>query len=154
MIHLSAYSLEVGTRENRERATYLIFPLCSQFITLTSKGHVELGLGRQAWSIEFGFPVNGSNLLLELLIAQAVEEIDKRIPELKRVERLSGPLCEVVRNELVKVLSANETVQVVKEVEALFVSNSAVNILRVHVIMADDEFCVFVVLAKVCNGIL
>lgn len=121
---------------------------------MTGKGHVKLGLRRQAWSIKLAFPVNGGNLLLDLLIAQAVEEVDKRVPELKRVERLSGPFGEVVGNELVKVLTANEAIQVVKEVESLLVSNGAVNILGVHVIVADDELCVLVVLAKMRNGIL
>lgn len=121
---------------------------------MASKGSVKLGLRRQAWSIKLVFPVNSSNLLLNILIAQAVEEVDKRIPKLKRVERLSGPLGEVVRNELVEILSANEAIQVVEEVESLLISNGAVNILGVYVIMADDEFCVFVVLAKLRNGIL
>jgi hypothetical protein len=121
---------------------------------LASKSGIELGLRRQAGSIKFAFPVDGSNLLLDLLIAQVVEEVYKCIPELKGVERLSSPLCEIVGDELVEIISANEAIQVVKEMEALFVSNSAVNILRVHVIMADDELCVLVVLAEVRNGIL
>lgn len=121
---------------------------------MSSKGHVKIGLRRQAWSIKLAFPVNGGNLLLDILIAQAVEKVDKCVPELKGVERLSSPFSKVMGNKLVKVLSANETIKVVKEVESFLVSNGAVNILGVHVIVADDEFCVFVVLAKMGNGIL
>lgn len=121
---------------------------------MTSEGHVKLRLRRQAWGIKLAFPVNGGNLLLDLLIAQAVEEVDKRVSELKRVEGLSGPLGKVMRNEFIEIFSANEAIQVVKEVESLLVSNGAVNIFRVHVIVADDKFCVFVILAKMGNGIL
>lgn len=59
-----------------------------------------------------------------------------------------------MRDELVEVVSANEAVQVVKEVEALLISYSAVDILGVHVVVANDELGVLVVLAKVRNSIL
>lgn len=121
---------------------------------MVGKGGVKLGLRRQARGIEFALPVDGGYLLLDLFITQVVEEVYKGIPELKRVQRLASPLCEVVGDKLVEVVSANEAIQVVKEVEALLISNSAVDILRVHVVVANDELGVLVVLAKVCNSIL
>lgn len=57
-------------------------------------------------------------------------------------------------DELVKVVAADQAVQVVEEVEALFVGNLAVDILGVDVLVADDELGVLMVLAKLLDCVL
>ncbi len=59
-----------------------------------------------------------------------------------------------MRDELVKVLTADKAVEIVKEVEALLVGNLAVDVLWVYIVVADDELGVFVVLAKLLDSIL
>lgn len=57
-------------------------------------------------------------------------------------------------NKLVKAFATNEPIEVVEEVEALFICDLAVNILGVYVVVADNELGVFMVLAKLLNSIL
>lgn len=57
-------------------------------------------------------------------------------------------------DKLVEVFAADEAVQVVQEVEALFVGNLAVDVLGVDALVVDDELGVLVVLAKLFDSFL
>lgn len=57
-------------------------------------------------------------------------------------------------DEFIKVGTSNDAFKVVEEVEALFIGNCAVHILRVYVVMADDELGVLMVLTKSLYSIL
>lgn len=59
-----------------------------------------------------------------------------------------------MRDEFVKVLPANDAIQVVQEVESLFVRYLTVDIFRVHILVADDQLGVLVILAEELDGVL
>jgi hypothetical protein len=59
-----------------------------------------------------------------------------------------------VRNKLVKVFATDKPIEIVEKMEALFISNLAVDILGVYVVVADNELGVFMFLAKLLNSIL
>lgn len=83
-----------------------------------------------------------------------VEKVQKCVPELERVEGLAGPLGKVVRDEFVKGFTADESVKIVQEVEALFISDGAVDVLGVDILVADDELGVLVVFAEELDRVL
>ena len=59
-----------------------------------------------------------------------------------------------MRDELVEGFAANDLLKVVDEVEPLLVGYLTVDILRVDVVMADDELGVFVILTEVFDRVL
>ncbi len=59
-----------------------------------------------------------------------------------------------MRNKLVKVVTADEAVEVVEEVEALFVRDCAVDVLGVDILVADDQLGVLVLRTKLRNSLL
>ena len=85
---------------------------------------------------------------------RSAEELEKRVPELEGIQRLVGPLGEVVGNELVEVLPPNQPVEVVDKVKALLIRNSAEGIVGVNALVADAELCELVVFAVRVDGLL
>ena len=99
-------------------------------------------------------PVNRRNLLLQVGILRGTKELEEGVLELKRVQGLVGPLSEIVGDELVKVLSANEAVKIVDEVKSLFIGNRTEGIIRVNALVADAELGELVVLSVLLDGLL
>jgi hypothetical protein len=57
-------------------------------------------------------------------------------------------------NELIEVRAADYSFKIIDKVETLFVSDGAVYILGIDVIMANDEFGVLMILTKVLHSVL
>lgn len=88
------------------------------------------------------------------MVAKVVEEVQEGVTELPRVQRLAGPLVKVVGDELVKVVAANDPLQVVHEVETLLVGHLAVDVFGVHIVVLDDELGVLWDVPELLNGVL
>lgn len=144
----------IESRKSPKELAYSILPFRGQFIADRYHAEIEVWLRWQTRGVEPSFPVNRGNLLLDCFVTQAVEEIQERVPELKRIERFAGPFGEVVGNKLVKGLAAYQPIQIPQEVKALFVGYCAVNILGIDILVADDELGVLMVFAEEINSIL
>lgn len=72
-----------------EGETYGILPLVGEGVALVGIRGVKVGLGRHAGVVEPALPVDARNLLANLLVAEAVEEVYEGVLELVRVERLA-----------------------------------------------------------------
>lgn len=59
-----------------------------------------------------------------------------------------------MRDELVKVGAANNSLQVIEEVEALLIRHGTVDVLGINIVVVDDEFGVLCVFAELLDGIL
>ena len=57
-------------------------------------------------------------------------------------------------DELVKVLTPNNPLQIVNKVEALLVGYLAVDIFGINIVVLDDQLGVFGVVLELLNGIL
>jgi hypothetical protein len=118
--------------------THRALPLLCQVVAHVCQRCVKLGLGRETWAVKLVVPVNLGYLFADLVVSETVEEVKERLLELERVERLARPLGEVVRNELVKALTADKALKIVEEMESLLIGHRAVDIFRIHIIMLDD----------------
>jgi hypothetical protein len=83
-----------------------LLPIFSKSQAAVNIRGIEVRLRRQARRVKSFLPRDLRNLLFDFGIAVGVEEIEERLLELKRVETLAGPSGEVVRDELVKMLSS------------------------------------------------
>lgn len=138
----------------RARDEVLALPLFSQLVAHVRKGGVELGFGGKAGAVEATLPIDRSNLALEIRVLGGAEELEEGVLELVRVKRLVGPLAKIVWDELVKVLSSDETVETPDEVETLLVGNRAEGIIGVDTLVADAELCELVILSVLLDGLL
>jgi hypothetical protein len=129
-------------------------PLFREIIADTGQGGIELWLWRKAWLVEPFVPCNARDLILDALISKAVKEADEGVLELERVEGLAREFGKIMRDELVEVLAADETVQIIEEVEALLVRNCAERIIGVNALVTDAELCKFVVGPKPVHRVL
>lgn len=124
----------------KQDETYILLPLLGQGYTAVDVGSVKFRLGRQARSVESLLPRDLCNLFLDIFIAVGIEEVEESLLELKRVETLAGPGLEVMRDELVKVLTSYELLEIPQEMEALLIRHSAEGVFGIHALVADDEF--------------
>ena len=129
-------------------------PLFGKLVAHVRKGGVELGLGRKAGAVEATLPVDRSDLVLEIRVLGGAEELEESVLELVRVKRLVGPLAKVVGDELVKVLSSNETVERPDEVETLLIGDRAEGIIGINTLVADAELGELVILSVLLDSIL
>lgn len=74
--------------------------------------------------------------------------------EFKRIKALPSPCLEIMWNEVVEVLTADQLLQIPQEMEALFVRNSTESILGVYTLVTDDELGKFMVRAEELYSVL
>lgn len=134
-------------------------PLIGKLVADVDKRRVKFGLGRQPCTVELLLPVDRGNLVFEACVFGSVEELKVCVLEVVLVQGLPRPLREVERDELVKGLSAYQTLKVPDKMEALFVGNGRegviwVNWLPVFPFVADVEFRKLVVCTKAADCLL
>jgi len=113
---------------------------------------VEFGLGWEAGLVEPGVPVDG----LEGFGGGGIrgEEIEESGFEVVGVEGFLGPGCEVMRDEFVEGWFADEFLEIVEEVESLFVRYTAEGVVGVFALEINDKFGELMVSTKVIDRIL
>lgn len=143
-----------GCNVGRAGREVLLLPLMCQVVADIDEGGVEVGLRRKTGAEEAALPVDRRDLVLQARIFWGAEELKEGVSELVGVQRLVGPLAEVIRDELVEVLTPDEAVEVVNEVEALLVGHRAESIVRVYALVADAQLGELVVFPKLLNRLL
>ncbi len=131
-----------------------ILPLLGKSIADINEGGIKFGLGREAGVVESAFPVDRCDLVLQAGVFRSAEEVKESSLEIVRIQGLGRPRSKVVRDELVEVFAANQTVEVVDKVKALLVGHSAEGIIGVDALVADGEPGKRVVLAKLGDRLL
>lgn len=82
-------------------------PLLGELVADVDERGVELGLGRQAGTVEPVFPVYRGDLVFQTGVLGLAEEFEVGVLKLVLVEGFAGPLGEVKGYELVKGRSAD-----------------------------------------------
>jgi hypothetical protein len=116
-----------------------LLPLLSQGQAAVDVGCIEFRLGRKPGSIKPLLPRNLGDLLLDFFIPKRIEEVEESLLELEGVETLASPRLEVMWDELVKVFTSNQFLQIPQKMEAFLIRYSTECIFGVYTLVANDE---------------
>ena len=134
--------VQPGGPESLRRVRVEFLPLVGQLVRGVGQRRVEIRLRRVARRVEPGVPVDLRELGRHVLVRG--EEVQQRRLEVVAVERLAAPRLEVVRDEPVELLLGDELLDVVEEVEPLFVWDGREGVVRVFPLQVDDQLGEFV----------
>lgn len=143
---------DVGSARLKVRFAFIeSLPFVGELEASVSQAGIEVGLLRETRLVEDSIPVDVVQLLARIGVRS--EEVKQSGLELVRVEGAFLVGCEVVWDELVPLLNANQLLEVVEEGRALLVGNAREGIIRILTLKVRDQLGVFVVFTELGDAV-